>query len=596
MCGFTGVNKNSIDFIDKSNKLMNYRGPDYAGSYTDQNISLGHVLLSLRGPVEDGIQPVQKEGSPWILLFNGQIYNTRNICKHNHINETSSDTVILYKLIQKYGWDFYEHIEGMYAIGLYNKNEREVRLYRDSAGQKPLYFYFKGNTFLFSSEVKVILAYAGIDKSADEESICVSLSIGYIPAPFTTWKYIQKVNVSECVIYNLQKNLLNKITLHKSFSDINYKETPKNFIKEVIEQHLQSNTEIKINLSGGLDSAVIYTIANELGYKPESFTTKYITDNQLLNKDAHLAKKLVKHYGGKHHEVNINQNDYLDNFINAYEIIEEPCYNQAAPSHLAMAKFQKINSQSKIVLCGDGGDEIFSGYSLYKKNKVYDRFDLPFIRNIFNLYRNRNSSIYFDNFNTFERWLRFKNFYASGYVFGSPDIKAYLKRYEDQFNQYVKMNKPSNSTKNHMLADRYFWLANENFNRIDKIFMSQTIEVRSPFSYEPLRNYCDSVIPLYDLQQTQSSKQFIRKLYKDTLPNYIINQHKIGWSYPISDWYNNKTKDLFLEIIGKVENNDKLINWPKLKKKIIYSEGYPGKWLYSFLSLAILSNKFSMEV
>jgi asparagine synthase (glutamine-hydrolysing) len=597
MCGFTGINTCSLNFIEHANKLMKYRGPDYSGTYVDQNMSIGHVLLSLRGSVSDGMQPVMSETNPWVLVFNGQIYNTKKICSDNGIIEVPSDTLILYQLIVKFGWDFYKYIDGMYAIALYNKNNSQIRLYRDSAGQKPLYYYHKNNIFLFSSELKVILSHPSINKSLDEESTLVSLSLGYIPAPNTLWKFIKKVNISEFIIFDIKNNSLYKESFFKDLPEKNSQTNPKKLIEDTLSEHLQSNTDIKINLSGGLDSSLIYALANRMGYKLESFTTKYETNSSILNEDAFLARKLAKKYGGKHYEININQDAYLNQFIEAYETIEEPCYNQAAPSHFIMAKFQKNNSKSKIVLSGDGGDEVFSGYTIYKKNKIFDQYNLPLVRNFFNLYKNRRAAIKFDYFNSFERWLGFKCFFNGEYIIEEKDIKSYLLKYEAEFNSYCEYhNKKSNSTKNHMLADRFFWLTNENFNRIDKIFMSQSIEVRSPFSYQPLRDYFDLNIQAADIEQSQTSKQYIKKMYKDFLPDYIINHKKSGWASPVSDWYNDKTKNLFLDIISNVEKNDQLINWKKLKQKIIESDRYPGKWLYSYLSLAILSNKFSIGV
>ena len=172
MCGIIGFSFRNEELVSKGIKSIEHRGPDAFNSYLDDNISLGHSLLSIRGEVKNSVQPYKKPNSDWLLAFNGQIYNLeyiKNLLSSDLSNE-NLDTKILYELINTYGWSFVDHIEGMYCIFLMNIKTEEMRLYRDSSGQKPIYYSKVGQDIFFSSEIKGLISL-GIKKDVDFESV-----------------------------------------------------------------------------------------------------------------------------------------------------------------------------------------------------------------------------------------------------------------------------------------------------------------------------------------------------------------------------------------------------------------------------------------
>lgn len=180
MCGINGFNFVSPQLIQTMNEKLAHRGPDYSGTYVDEQVSLGHTLLSIRGEPERSQQPFKKEeSSPWVLLFNGQIYNVDQI-KSRFLDpafqDEELDTAILFQLIEKRGWDFIDHIHGMFAIALYHRKENQIRLYRDPTGQKALYYYWKGAEFIFSSEIKGILAHPTVSAETDFKGVTIAAS------------------------------------------------------------------------------------------------------------------------------------------------------------------------------------------------------------------------------------------------------------------------------------------------------------------------------------------------------------------------------------------------------------------------------------
>ena len=197
MCGIAGINFQDTELVQRMNGAMNHRGPDYSDIFSDENVTLGHTLLAIRDEPKRSRQPVNEGEDPWVLSFNGQIYNTTELARNldgNWGNE-SLDTTVLYAVIKKYGWDFIRHIQGMYALAVYNRHEKRLRLYRDASGQKPVYYCCNKAKLIFASEIKAILEDSSIQREPDQEGFnglrvldsyppaipCLRGSINYCP-------------------------------------------------------------------------------------------------------------------------------------------------------------------------------------------------------------------------------------------------------------------------------------------------------------------------------------------------------------------------------------------------------------------------------
>jgi asparagine synthase (glutamine-hydrolysing) len=531
-----------------------------------------------------------------VLLFNGQIYNTSEIIEQHLQNEvitSALDTELIYKLIEKYGWGFISKIQGMFSIALYNKNENIIKLYRDASGQKNLYYYYDGSNIIFSSEIKSILTH-NIDKQASKNSVEISCTIGYIPGVNTLFKNIYKLLPSEVITYNLNSRKLLKEFYRSVSTDSYNRET---ILSNVIGDHLQSQYKVSLNLSGGLDSSLILHEASKLDYKLDTYTTYFDIDKKhMLNEDAMLARRLSKDYGTNHNEILITKSSYYDNLVESYSLVEEPNYNISLPVYLQTAKYEGVNGDKKrVILSGDGGDEVFGGYSYYLANNKYDFFIRLLTPYIFNKLKNNKETKYkYQNIS--HRWLSFKNMGNSflSNAFEASDVLEYV---DNIYNSYIKLYGVSkNSIHNMMMLDRIIWLASENFIRSDKLFMSQSLELRSPLSYMPLRNFFDRNLSRNEYINKENNKLFLRKKYQDELPNYILNKPKSGWRAPVDIWYDKKYKDLFLDVFSEVENNNNLINWTSIKKTVYKNHQWPGKHMHLYLSLAILSNKYKLNI
>jgi asparagine synthase (glutamine-hydrolysing) len=599
MCGINGFIGNDPQKIERMNNTLSHRGPDYAGIYTDDSVSLGHTLLSIREVTKLSSQPYTKEGSPWILLFNGQIYNTKQIKENldQSYKDTDLDTALLFALIEKYGLEFIDKIHGMFAIALYHKRDRTINLYRDPSGQKNIYYYQGKDGFAFSSEIQPLID-SGINNEVDEMAVILSANLGYIPGDKTLFANIKKLPAGGMFTFNCETKE-GKLSYFKSDTKNYYGyKSPKEVMQELINEHFQSKQKVAINLSGGLDSSILLHEAAKAGHNLYTYTNFFETDNEKYNRDAILARKLAEDYGSKHTEIIITKNDFLNNFTKSYTTIEEPNYNITLPAYLLTAIKEGVNGDNnRVILSGDGGDEVFGGYPDYLKSAQMDRMRhiiTPLLFDILKNYRNHTPMFYHFG-NQVDRWLFFKRLSFNA-LKKNEDVRDYLSLHLNKYRDNYTSKKGSQY--NMMVADIVFWMTSENFIRSDKLYMSQSLEMRSPFGYEPFRTYMDNHLKESDYVSKKQNKNFIRNLYDGVLPDYITKRSdKSGWRAPIAIWYNQEFKDLFLEMFNEAKRSGgNLIDWNKVIKMVEEKEGWPGKYTHLYFSLAALSNKYKLSI
>lgn len=590
MCGIAGCIPANPTLAKKMAESLRHRGPDFAGHFEGSGLSMAHTLLAIRAAAGISMQPVENGGSPFVLAFNGQLYNTRAMREKlgQAYANVELDTALLYGLIEKYGWSFVEHIHGMYAIALYNKVERELRLYRDQGGQKCIYYYHKGAGFIFASEIKAILANPAIDRSVDEEAVAHALSIGYLPGEKTLFRHIKKVLPGECIAVKdgTVKKTMTRVPADGYYGDRSLSEV----LTDVVREHLQSKYAISVNLSGGLDSSLLAYEAHRLGKKVEAYSTYFSDAPENYNRDFELAKRLSADYGLPFHPVAVTKESYLSNFIDSYQAVEEPNYNISVPVYYHMAKREGIRGDGlRVVMSGDGGDEVFGGYPHHRiAKRIEDQ--LRFIpRPLFNLIKNYRNGSHLDYGNPIELWLQLRKLKSQSVRTITADTKGYL--------QSITAVGEGSLLSSVMLLDRLFWMAGENFLRSDKLYMSQSMEMRCPLSYQPLRDHLDRTLSSNDYINEAQNKLTLRKTYEGKLPDYITKRpDKTGWRAPVKEWYGKDMKNLFLSILTEVKHNDALIDWKGLIEKVEKGEQWPGKEFHALLSLAILAKHYTLPI
>lgn len=598
MCGLVGFSFQDESLLKQAMNCIKHRGPDGEGTYTSNNFSLGHVLLSIRGELNDSIQPYTDDQDEWVMAFNGQIYNTNSIKEKLPLEFVSEelDTKLLFELIKIYRWDFAKYIEGMFSIALFNKKEQKLRLYRDHSGQKPLYFSEFNKEIYFASEIKGLFAL-GVSKEIYKRAVNFFLHLGYLPGNMTIFKKIKKLMPGEVLTFDLLKKRtqIDKLSKYegekKMFNFIDLSDE----IFKLTEFHLQSKTPISINLSGGLDSSSLAWAAKKhQSSKISSMTTIFKDAPDSFNEEALLAQKLTDKLKIKHETLEISKNDYLDSLIYSYEVVEEPNGNIGIPIYYLSAKWHKAHNNT-VVISGDGGDEVWGGYQHHLESLKFDDRKFSSLRNFFHPQNFLLRKEFFNINNPIDRYIYLRSSVPSYSKKSFSELKKYFKEkflylnYDDKF-------KDLSITEKMLTIERKSWLSEENFLRSDKLYMSFGLEMRSPFA---LSNFRDEYTAFYkgkNLWKNGFNKHFLRDSMHDKLLTAISRRkRKVGWRPPILEsWYDDKFKELFVELFSR--NNTDLIDWASIKDLIKKTNDFPGRTIFNYASLAILSDYYGVEI
>ncbi len=594
MCGIAGISGGNHQDGVRIGESIAHRGPDFNGIWSDSSYTFSHRLLAIRSGEERSRQPWTTPSSPWVLLFNGQIYNTDAIKKRlpATYRDEELDTALIFALIEQERENFIEYIEGMFAIALYEKDTKTLRLYRDPSGQKPLYYTEGITPFAFASEIKAILKGAAIPRVADDTAVQIAKTLGYIPGDKTLFAHIKKVRPGEAITRTQDGNVVR--TYFRSNTQIEDTKTNHEALQETVVKHLASKKKVALNLSGGMDSSLLLHEMSEAGFSMHTYTTRFVdAGSGVFNDDADLARRLAKHYGSTHKEILINRDTYRDNMLDAVRAIEEPNYNISLATYLIIANAEGIlGDQNRVTLSGDGGDELFGGYDAYRTALRYQTFMRSITPLGFNIYKALREGQWWDYANPLDQWLRMKFFFFENTSTWRRAVRDYLAQQLPP--SWEKRSR--DPVRDMMLLDRLFWLASENFIRSDKLYMTQSLELRSPLSYEPLRRFFDRRLTEQDYFSVGVNKFTLRALYTNKLPPFIIDRtQKTGWRSPISNWWGEDYATLFREAFRNAPRGGNT-DWDNVEQIINHKSTWPGKYLHLYYSLAVLSKEFDLPV
>ncbi len=537
MCGIHGFNFKDETLINAMIASAKHRGPDGSGNYLADNLSLGHNLLYITDKPEDSRQPWVLDGGRYVLVYNGEIYNYRelrkNLQKSRHKFLTDCDTEVLAVGLATYGEDFINKLDGMFAFAWYDREKQSLLLVRDPGGMKPLYYHHKASRFAFSSELSSLLLH-GMDRHFDLQAMGIYLQLGYVPGPKTLIKDIFKLIPGEVIQVSLQSGeIKNRYTscdhIPKSnarFDEDTYREKFTNAVKH----SMIGVRQFGLYLSGGLDSSAILHEACELGFKPQTLSTRFEMDGSPeYNEDADLAKKLSGHYGTKHIDLVITERNFVDAIEPTYQALGEPRYNRSSPAYFLAVKAM-AESGVTITLAGDGGDELLAGYPHHRSiirpdNKNWTQKEKR------KFYLKSNFARHFDGAEQMiDRWCetrRFKSLLPE--LENSYNLNDYMK-------SWLKFKKISNDMLNNQLfLEQLSWLSEDALIRNDKLGMHFSMEARFPFLNREIKDYAMSIRHKQKISIT-SSKLMARKAMKTKLPDYILKKRKSGWASPVLIW------------------------------------------------------------
>ena len=546
MCGIYLTN---IPFSNKQveQKLekIRFRGPDNISVLKNENISLGHLRLSILDLDKRSNQPFIFEYLT--LVYNGEIYNFKEVknslIQEGYSFETTSDTEVLLKGYHAWGEKILDRINGMFAFAVYDENKKSVFIARDRLGVKPLYYSWQNGELELCSQ----LAPLNKDK-LDQEAISIYLQTGYIPSPFSIYEEIKKLPPGQYATFNLKEN---KKEIHSYWdlkeveeSNISYedaKEQLHELIVDAVKIRLQSDVPYGSFLSGGIDSALVSSIANSIQKeKLKTFTIGF--DNKEFD-ESQVAEQFAKIIGSDHHLIPSTQEELsalLDAFFKAYD---EPFADSSAIPSLLLNK--KVKPHVTVVLSGDGGDESFLGYNHFEwARKVYGLFLVPFFL--------RRLATYFIPF----KWIgkrgpsiknimlmkNFNEFIESIFTGFDTLLLKDKKQWMSHYHKYLFLSK----NKFQKVADLNLklWLENDSNVKVDRSSMASSVEVRSPFLDYRIIEFARKLPVKYRFKGSVR-KKILRDILAQYIPEKIFDQPKKGFSIPLADWIRDSFKDEF---------------------------------------------------
>ncbi|EOZ96371.1 Asparagine synthetase [Indibacter alkaliphilus LW1] len=555
MCGILG----SVNFHLglKELDLIKHRGPDDFGIETfdvlGDKVILGQRRLSIQDLSPAGHQPMKSQCGEYAIIFNGEIYNhlelRKNLDNYTFIGHSDTET-ILYHLIEN-GTSGIKELNGIFALAFLELKNRKLTLFRDPIGIKPLYFNFDNitNSLIFSSEIRPIKSLKG-ELSISMESLGSLLKLRYNPSPKTLFNEIEKLKPGHMIEFKLGESELvknqryfgntltkaRKISIEKSVQEYGL------HFESAVKRQLLSDVPVGILLSGGIDSAMVASIAQKYSNEPlKAFTIGF--EGEHSEDEIEDAAETARILGLEHQFRKISFSDFLQIFKKCIEIVEEPL---ATSSMIPMYFLSELASEYvKVVLTGQGADEPLGGYPRYQSELILDRVPMPFqklAKNIFGSFNFKNDRIS-RGIATIGIENEIQRFLTNYQVFNESEIEKLIGvkgiNYADSFEYYYKVlgcKSKQHPVERMMALDTRMNLSDDLLNYTDKITMNFALECRVPILDLELVNFIESLD--YTKRLGLGKTKIIHKAYADKiLPNKIINRKKRDFRSPTSLWF-----------------------------------------------------------
>jgi asparagine synthase (glutamine-hydrolysing) len=553
MCGIAGFfspNRSfSKDDLFKMTKALSHRGPDAEGFYFSEEIGLGHRRLSILDLSASANQPMFSHDKRYIMAYNGEVYNYREIASEVGGNfKTRSDTEVILEAFVKYGPDFVHHLNGMFAIAIYDTRERELFVFRDRLGIKPLYYFYNGNDFAFASETKSLLQL-NIDKKIDITSLKDYFFLEYVPGNRSIFKNIFRLENGFFIRFSekgfIKKKYYDILEKYSSEEDKGEEFYTRKFEEHLSKSiHYQSISDVPIGafLSGGTDSSLICAVFQKENVEPiNTFTIGF--DVKEFD-ESEYAAKVAKALKTNHNLTTLTNSESKGLVAHIVDHYDEPfAASSVIPSLIVCNKARK---DVTVALSGDGGDELYMGYGHYY---WYDRLKRI---NSLGSYPMRKAaakalSFFGEKGGRGARFLDYENFKKiwlhiwsqSQSMFSEKEIVALFHEpysHETTVASWEEIDKmPIDGFEKVSLFDIKNYLPNNLLYKMDIASMASSLEVRVPYLDHNLVEFAINVPMKYKVRNGEQ-KYIMKKVLEKYLPKELIYRKKWGFPAPMKDW------------------------------------------------------------
>ncbi len=578
MCGINGyLTKNKDIDIYEQMKIMNnliiHRGPDSCGEFITTG-DLFSIAMAMRRlsiiDLESGNQPLYSDDQSIVIVFNGEIYNFQilkeTLIAQGVLFKTNSDTEVILRLYEHEGPKSFGKLDGMFAFSIFDLTLGKVFIARDFFGEKPLYYFNNNNEFVWASELKSIIGVLKDKPQIDSVGLSLYFQLTYIPAPYTIYKGIKKLEANHYIEFNCIEHEFNIIEIFKSeteFSIQSFREAKivtHDLVQKSVSSRSISDVALGTFLSGGVDSSIIsLCLSQHKGYKIDTFSIGF--EKKSFDESA-KSREVSKLINSNHHEFIVSENDLANNIDEILANFDEPFADSSALATYLVSKLAK--TQVKVALTGDGGDEVFGGYNKYYMGKLNQKYTsyipMGMHSKILSLV-NKLSSTKDDN-----RGLRLKinklinsisyesDFYYNIISLGFIDFEAkalfgsnFFK--PDTFGYYKdKINMISNSLIHFRTIDKYLSLEGDMLVKVDRTSMLSSLECRAPFLNKELWDLTNQLPDSY-LINGWDKKHLLKEAFKEYFPQGFLNRPKKGFGVPVGDWLRSELRSELLSYV-----------------------------------------------
>lgn len=551
ICGYIGRNRIDDEILAKMRDTMVHRGPDDAGilqlSTSVGYIGLAHRRLSIFDLSELGHQPMVSQDGRLAIVFNGEIYNFRELRKelqkYGYSFRSQCDTEVILYAYDKWKEDCFSKLNGMFAIAIWDACDEKLVFARDRMGVKPFYYYLNKNTgdLVFASELKPIMTYPYFKKDIDTEMICRYLCYKYIAAPYTIFKDTYKLEPGTYAIYKNNEltikcywDIIERKNNISEYSTLDFNSAKKELdvvITDAVNKRMVADVPVGMFLSSGIDSALISAIAQRNSSTPVKTFTIGFHENE--RNEADKAAKIAKYLGTDHTEMYIGDKEIFDMIGDLTTYYDEPFADSSQLPTMLVSKLAR--EKVTVALSGDGGDELFCGYKMYDLVYIAQRADPigAFLNNLPGMSRMKQKltpeiRALIDNRGDYRTQL-FIDVTSEqvSKILGGVDV--------DPKHPFEKKLNYRNWQERRMLLDMHTYLPDEIMTKTDRASMKYSLEVRSPLlDYRVVEKSFE--IPHRFKYSHFDKKHILKSLAYDYIPKELLSGPKRGFGVPLAKW------------------------------------------------------------
>lgn len=597
MCGITGIY--AFNLIGKLHKVnvtaatmaLDKRGPDCQDIHLEEWVALGHRRLSIIDTRAIANQPMWDESKRYCIIFNGEIFNYRELRKgleHKGVSFFSdSDTEVLLKLYIVEKEKALSKLNGFFAFCIYDRQEQTMFLARDRFGIKPLLYSFDDDKFIFGSEMKSILAY-GMEKTIDYSSLYLYLQLNFIPGPGSIFTNVKKLPPGHYMTVSKGKHeIASYYTIpYNPNNSIPYgdaKEKLKSLLEESVRKRLVADVPLGAFLSGGIDSSVICALA--VKHKPDLHTFSIGYRDEKFFDETHYANLVAKKLNTKHTVFSLTNNDLYESLHSVLDYIDEPFADSSAIAVNILSK--ETRKHATVALSGDGADELLAGYN---KHEAFYRMAhpgssetlalmlaplaklLPQSRNSALANKTRQLMRYREgkSMSLPDRYWRWATFADKDQAMNllHPDLRTnfWLKDYVSRRKDILSTLPENGNINDVLLTDMRLVLPNDMLVKVDMMSMANSLEVRVPFLDFEVVNFLFSLPEDYKINKN-IRKRILQDAFRDILPSQLYKRPKKGFEVPMLKWLRHEMKSTVNDLLSQKAVEDQgIFYYPEVER------------------------------